>query len=160
MSIRNTRVRKTVIFVFALFALAAVSIVSVLLIPNTEVVMNVSDKPANNIVVQSATEEIAPIMDLKGVWTFKTPKGGVFEATVTEKSIEILMKAPGDASLVYWNGTFDPNQLMGAVVNSIVNEDASILSQSKSKEFTVGIDVLSFDYTQMGMTKKVDLHRE
>lgn len=100
-----------------------------------------------------------PIMNLDGTWTHKTDKGGVFEATVTADAIKIVMKAPTGTSLVYWNGTFENSQSVGAVVVSKLIEDKAILSQSKTKNFTVGDETLSFEFTSMGITKTVELKR-
>lgn len=120
---------------------------------------NESPIPRNDLKAQAVADQVAPTMNLEGVWTHKTDKGGVFEATVAAKSIKILMKTPNDTSLVYWNGTFESRQMLGAVVVSQVNEDAFVVSKSTSKDFVVGADTLTFDFTQMGMTKKVELKR-
>ena len=103
-------------------------------------------------------ESIEPTMDLKGIWTYDTGKGGTFEATVTDKNINIAMKT-GDTSLNYWYGSFEPNAVAGAVIVSKVDENKAVISKGKTKEFTIGQDTLSFDFTMSGNTKKVELRR-
>jgi hypothetical protein len=100
-----------------------------------------------------------PLMNLEGSWIFKNDKGGVFNATVADNSIEIRMESPDGTGMLYWNGTFDAVQPSDTVVVSDVLETKAILSNSKSKQFTVGNDTLSFDFSIQGKTTKVELRR-
>jgi hypothetical protein len=84
----------------------------------------------------------------------------VFETTITDKTIKIVMKAPTGTSMVYWYGSFGPYQYNGVEVTSnVIEEGTAVLSQSKSKRFVVGPDTLSFSFTAMGITKTVELRR-
>lgn len=159
----SRRVRNMVITALTLFVIGAASIVGVLFKAGVEVEMNnptvpsfVADIHPN---VPSTTQPIVPTMNLEGVWTYKSDKGGVFEATITDKSIKILMKTPDDTSMLYWKGTFQSQQSPGAMVSSDVSEDAFVLSKSKHKDFVVGIDTITFEFTASGITKKVELRR-
>lgn len=162
MSVKNTRRFRRMASIIAVSLLLSFSVVAVYFISGGDSVTATNNQPTVEPAVQiqpSVIQPIVPVMNLEGVWSYKNEKGGVFEATVTSKSVKILMKTPDDTSLVYWNGTFDSNQTAGATVVSKVDEDAFILSKSTSKEFVVGIDTLTFDFTQAGKTKKVELRR-
>jgi hypothetical protein len=103
---------------------------------------------------------ISSVLNLEGSWTHTTDKGGVFETTIDNKTIKIVMKAPNGTSMVYWYGSFGPYQYNGAEVTSnVIEEDTAVLSQSNSKRFVVGPDTLSFSFTAMGVTKTVELRR-
>jgi hypothetical protein len=103
---------------------------------------------------------ISSVLNLEGSWTHTTDKGGVFETTITDKTIKIVMKAPTGTSMVYWYGSFGPYQYNGVEVTSnVIEEGTAVLSQSKSKRFVVGPDTLSFSFTAMGITKTVELRR-
>lgn len=105
------------------------------------------------------TPEAPPQMNLDGGWTFKTDKGGIFDATVKDRTIKIVMKAPNGTSMLYWNGTFETYASAGAVIVSKTIDDKAALSQSSTKNFTVGEKTLSFSFTMQGVTKVVDLRR-
>jgi hypothetical protein len=103
---------------------------------------------------------VLPIVNLDGAWTFKTDKGGVFETTVADKTIKIVMKAPTGTSMVYWYGTFESHGSRGAEITSnVIEADKAVLSSAKTKRFVIGDDKLTFSYTAMGVTKPVVLHR-
>lgn len=105
------------------------------------------------------TPEAPPQMNLDGAWTFKTDKGGVFDATVKDRTIKIIMKAPNGTSMLYWNGTFETYKSAGSVIVSNLLDDKAVLSQSTTKNFTVGENTLSFSFTMSGVTRMVDLER-
>lgn len=100
-----------------------------------------------------------PSTDLRGVWTYKISNGSTFTADVSDKVIKIYMAGKSGTSVLYWQGTFESYKPVGSVINSTVADDAEILSKSTSKNFTVGQTTLSFDFTAMGQTIKVDLSR-
>ena len=100
-----------------------------------------------------------PVMNLDGGWTFTTDKGGIFDAKVDDKTIRIEMKALNGTSMLYWNGTFETYASVGAVIVSKTINDKAALSQSSTKNFTVGEKTLSFSFTMQGVTKVVDLSR-
>lgn len=121
-----------------------------------------SSDPSVSAVAQVQPKEtglVLPILNLEGTWVHKTDRGGVFEATVTQQSIKIVMKAPNGTTMVYWNGTFDAQQSVDAVVDSNDIGDQAVLSQSQTKNFKIGEKTISFDYTAMGVTKTVSLRR-
>lgn len=101
-----------------------------------------------------------PSKDLKGSWVFVNTNGSAFEATVSDNTVKVFMTTNKGVSMLYWNGTFDSYKPAGSVIASELIYDASgVLSQSKSKDFVVGDDTLSFDFTALGQTRKVDLRR-
>jgi hypothetical protein len=110
-------------------------------------------------VAPATTEAKVSPVSLEGSWTLKNAKGGVFNATVTDTSIEVLMESPDGTKILYWNGTFDAKQSNGATIISELIDTKAVLSKAKTKNFTVGLETLSFDFTAMGSTKQIDLRR-
>jgi hypothetical protein len=100
-----------------------------------------------------------PSTDLRGTWTYKISNGSTFTADISDKTIKIYMNSKNGTSMLYWQGTFEFYKPVGSVINSTVDDDAEMLSKSTSKNFTVGQTTLSFDFTAMGQTVKVDLSR-
>lgn len=120
--------------------------------------LNISSAPTEIFPKQDCC---VPSTDLKGVWSFKNSNGSTFTADVTDKAIKIHMNTNNGTSMVYWYGTFESYKPAGSVITSdVIYDDAVImLSNSTSKNFVVGNTTLSFDFTAMGATKKVDLSR-
>lgn len=100
-----------------------------------------------------------PSTDLRGTWVYKISNGSTFTADISDKTIKIYMNGKTGTSVLYWQGTFESYKPVGSVISSTVADDADILSKSTSKNFTVGQTTLSFDFTAMGQTIKVDLSR-
>jgi len=100
--------------------------------------------------------------DVNGSWTY-SEDGVSFEATVTAGTIEMMVDFDGSAGL-YWAGTFPETIDDGAVVVSDANTAALSTSLYGSldgtKDFTYEGGELLFDFTMMGVTKRVNLVRE
>lgn len=160
---KNNTKRNLRVIVVALLVAVAIAIGGLLLIGATTSSGNMEKQFTTSVPfarLESPDTGVAPpVMNLNGTWMFATDKGGVFEATVADKIIKIVMKAPTGTSMVYWNGTFETYQSAGGQIVSQVVEDKAVLSKSKTKNFTVGDDTLSFSYTAAGVTKTVELKR-
>lgn len=100
-----------------------------------------------------------PTVNLTGSWETKNKDGVSFTATITESNIRIIMNSGKGSAMIYWNGTFEAGKSVGDVIVSDIDDSKAVLSNSKTKNFTVGDKTISFSFTAMSITKTVDLHR-
>lgn len=102
--------------------------------------------------------ELPVAVDLNGNWMVND-EGRVFTAEITSETITITL-SKGNTSVLYWYGSFDPTIPVGQiVVSDKLESDKMIVSRADSKDFLVGDNRLSFEFTVMGVTKKLELQR-
>lgn len=100
-----------------------------------------------------------PLAQLEGTWRVEH-NGTRFVAYVVGETIQIDMIAPDGTSMTYWNGTFKASESAGqSIISNAVDSGKIVLSQSISKNFMIGEDTLSFDFSAMGMTKTMVMQR-
>lgn len=102
--------------------------------------------------------ELPVAVDLNGKW-IANDDDRVFTAEITSETITINI-SKGNTSMFYWYGSFDPTTPVGQIaVSHKLESDQRVLSGADSKDFLVGDNRISFEFTIMSVTKKLDLQR-
>lgn len=151
----TTRTRHNITLVGIVLAVGfAVVIVAILMHPDRKPSLSVQNSP----VAESGL--VLPLVHLEGQWT-GTENDTKFNATVSGNDIKIEMETIDGTSATYWHGTFKTSESSGAVVTSTKTEasDEIVISQSSTKEFTVGENTLTFKFSALGFSKNVAMSR-
>jgi len=109
---------------------------------------------------EHVTDLELPLVQLEGTWQYKKD-GTAFTATVTGRDIKIAWITGEDTTATYWHGTFETAESPGHTITSTKTEasDEIVMSQSTTKDFAIGEDSITFDFSAMGFTTKVVMHR-
>jgi hypothetical protein len=101
-----------------------------------------------------------PLTDLQGQWSVKENDTS-FVGTVVGNDIKIEMLAGDGASALYWHGTFKTSESPGSVVTSTKTEghDEIVISQSQTKDFTIGQNSITFKFSALGFSKNLEMRR-
>lgn len=101
-----------------------------------------------------------PLTHLEGQWYMKED-ATAFIATVNGNDIKIEMVTGDGLSSTYWHGTFETAEAPGKVITSTKTEarEEIVISQSQSKDFTIGTDSITFKFSALGFSKNVELRR-
>lgn len=83
--------------------------------------------------------------------------GVSIRASVEGKNLVITMTNDG-ATITYWRGSFDNLAKPGTNVASVADNTVALLSESDTKEFTVGDNMISYTMTMMGVSRQIELH--
>jgi hypothetical protein len=140
------------------FAIAAgIALVALLMAPDRN---STSPVVHNSPVAAIESGLILPLVHLDGNWTVKE-NDTTFNATVAGESIKIEMVGSEGVSATYWHGTFKTSESAGTVVTSTKTEapDEIVISQSSTKEFTVGQNSLTFKFSALGFSKNLEMTR-
>jgi hypothetical protein len=78
-------------------------------------------------------------------------------ASIEGKTIVVTMTNEG-TTITYWRGSFDNLAPVGTNVGSVADNTVALLSQSNTKEFTVGDRTISYTMTMMGVSRQIELH--
>jgi hypothetical protein len=152
----------------ALIAVLTVVIALVVLVTVVRMATTPRDTPPKGMSVAPVVSDPTPSPDLvmDGTWKSAETAGSSFVATVKNNTITVIWKMPDTSEGLYWVGDFPSKIISGAASTGVIsNADQAQLaksvvgSQSEYKEFTYEGDVLSFDFTAMGVTKKVELKK-
>lgn len=101
-----------------------------------------------------------PMANLEGKWSAEE-NDTVFIATVQGDDIKIEMVMEDNVSALYWHGTFKSQESPKAVITSTKTEspDEIVISQSTTKDFTIGGDSIMFKFSALGFSKDIELRR-
>ena len=101
-----------------------------------------------------------PMVNLEGNWSTKE-NDTAFNAVVKGDDIKIEMVTDDGVSALYWHGTFKPAESPKATITSTKTEasDEIVISQSATKDFTIGGDTITFKFSALGFSKNLELHR-
>ncbi len=107
----------------------------------------------------SVAQTVGPV-DVTGAWTTQAGDKLPMTANISADTIEIDIAVDG-ATMSYWYGTFSNPVTNGAGIQSVCKEHPSktFLSSAKSKPFVYRDGKISFEYSGMGVTKKMELIR-
>jgi hypothetical protein len=89
---------------------------------------------------------------------YESVSNGVsIRASIEGKNLVITMTNDG-TTITYWRGSFDNLAKPGTNVASVADNTVALLSESDTKEFTVGDNTISYTMTMMGVSRQIELH--
>lgn len=145
--------------VIGICAFVLATIVTVVLVVSPRNVTSGAPGETSTAAVPLAGLEL-PLTHLEGQWS-ADENGTKFIATVVGNDIKIEMNSDDGVSALYWHGTFQTAESPGNTIVSTKteNHDEIVISQSTTKNFTVGSDWIKFKFSAMGFSKDVELRR-
>ena len=145
--------------IIGICAFVLAGIVTVVLIVSPRNVTSGAPGETSTTAVPLAGLEL-PLTNLEGQWS-ANESGTKFVATVVGNDIKIDMNGDEGVSALYWHGTFQTAESPGSVIVSTKteNHDEIVISQSQTKDFTIGSESIKFKFSAMGFSKEVELRR-
>lgn len=148
-----------------LIAVAAFALVAIVVAVLAVSPRNIMSGPPGETAVQTSQNNVPlaglelPLTHLEGQWYMKED-GTEFVGTVQGNDIEIQMMSNGVGAL-YWHGTFKTAESPGNIITSTKTEspDEIVISQSQTKDFTIGQNSITFKFSAMGFSKNIELRR-